>query len=99
MDPYLILGIEESATDEEVRAAYQRLVRSYTPEKSPEIFQKVNRAYKQLENEVARAVYKLRPVELDSDKSLADLIPEMPIVRRRVGVDAWLDDISEVNRG
>ena len=32
MDPYRVLGISESATDEEVTAAYRRLARKYHPD-------------------------------------------------------------------
>ena len=32
MDPYRVLGIAESATDEEVTAAYRRLARKYHPD-------------------------------------------------------------------
>ncbi len=99
MNPYLILGLKEGAGDEEVRSAYQTLVRKYTPENAPKMFQRVNKAYKQLETELARTEYKLWLAPLDDKQPLADLVPEMPVVRKCVGVNAWLDDISGGEHG
>ena len=42
---YEILGLTPDATPAEVKKAYFRLVRQYTPEKSPDMFQKIRRAY------------------------------------------------------
>ena len=51
MDPYRILGVNESATDEEVTAAYRRLARKYHPDlnggspEAEERMKEVNTAY------------------------------------------------------
>lgn len=52
-DPYAILGIEETATDEEVKRAYREQAKSYHPDKqgdfvrahSLEVMKIVNEAY------------------------------------------------------
>ncbi len=55
-DPHVVLGLEPEATKEEIRAAYQRLIKEYHPDKvattAPEIRElaerrtrQINRAY------------------------------------------------------
>lgn len=41
MNPFLILDVTPDSTDEEVRAAYTRLLRKYPPEHFPEEFQMI----------------------------------------------------------
>jgi curved DNA-binding protein CbpA len=43
--PYDILGISEAATNEEIRRAYLQKVRLSPPERDPETFQQVRKAY------------------------------------------------------
>ena len=33
MNPYHVLGVSESATDEEVKAAYRKMVKKYHPDR------------------------------------------------------------------
>ncbi len=48
MNDYEVLGIKESADEKEVKRAYFRLVRQYSPEKDPEKFQQIRQAYENL---------------------------------------------------
>lgn len=59
-DPYKVLGIDPSATDEEVKTAYRKLSRKYHPDaninnpnkdKAEEMFKLVGQAYDQIMNE------------------------------------------------
>ena len=43
--PYDILGISESATENEIRRAYLRMVRLSPPERDPEAFKRIREAY------------------------------------------------------
>jgi DnaJ-class molecular chaperone len=43
--PYDILGISETATSHEIRSAYLEKVRMSPPEKDPEAFQEIRKAY------------------------------------------------------
>lgn len=59
-DPYKVLGIDPSATDDEVKTAYRKLSRKYHPDaninnpnkdKAEEMFKLVGQAYDQIMNE------------------------------------------------
>jgi curved DNA-binding protein CbpA len=54
-DPYTVLGLDRRATAEDVRRAYFRLVRVYTPEAHPEEFKRVRAAYEALRSPLRRA--------------------------------------------
>ena len=45
MNDYQILGIAENADPKEIKRAYFRLVRQYSPETDPERFQEIREAY------------------------------------------------------
>ena len=47
---YEALGLAEGASPAEVKKAYFKLVRKYTPEKNPEEFQKIRQAYEALKD-------------------------------------------------
>jgi curved DNA-binding protein CbpA len=54
-DPYAVLGVGDRATAEEVRQAYFRLVRVYSPEAHPEDFKRIRAAYEALRSPLRRA--------------------------------------------
>jgi curved DNA-binding protein CbpA len=54
-DPYAVLGVDRGATAEEVRRAYFRMARVYTPEAHPEEFKRVRAAYETLRSPLRRA--------------------------------------------
>jgi len=45
---YEILGLQEGADEKEIKRAYFKLVRQFTPEKDPERFQEIREAYENL---------------------------------------------------
>ena len=63
-DPYYVLGIDETATDAEVRAAYRRAARSNHPDMNPhdplagERMRIVQQAYEILGDPARRAAYR-----------------------------------------
>ncbi len=54
MNPFLVLDVALDVSDDEVRAAYQRLVRRYPPERHPRQFQQIQEAYQMLRSERER---------------------------------------------
>ena len=54
LNPYIVLGLPRSATDEEIRRRYLELVRKYPPSRAPERFQLVAQAYEAVKTLAAR---------------------------------------------
>ena len=58
-DPYLLLGVEPSADDETIRAAYLAAIRSCPPERDHERFAQVRAAYEAIAREPDRLAHAL----------------------------------------
>ncbi len=75
LDPYAVLGIDRQAEEAEIKRAYFKLVREYSPEHAPEKFQEIRAAYEQLRAPEIRAqtdLFLLRPPPpLPSQRRLA----------------------------
>jgi curved DNA-binding protein CbpA len=57
MNPYLILRSSPRASDAEIRRAYLDAIRKFPPERQPERFQTISRAYEQIRDEKSRLKY------------------------------------------
>ncbi|MGH8559839.1 MAG: J domain-containing protein [Methylococcales bacterium] len=57
INPFELLKVSESASDEEVRAAYLARVREFPPERAPKQFQVIREAYDRIKTEKARIAY------------------------------------------
>lgn len=63
-NPYTVLGVSETATDEEIRAAYRRLAKKYHPDLNPNDayaaskMNDINVAYDQIKTAEKRAAYR-----------------------------------------
>ena len=60
MSLYEQLGIEPTASQQHIKKAYFRLVRQFTPEKAPDDFIRIRKAYEVLSNEADRTAYDTR---------------------------------------
>ena len=55
-DPYQVLGVSPTASDDEVKAAYRRLAKKYHPDLNPgdeaaaQKMNEINAAYEQIKN-------------------------------------------------
>lgn len=63
LDPYRTLGISIDAGDEAVHQAYLHQIRKYPPERHPQEFKAVRRAYELLETRHKRLQYELFDTE------------------------------------
>jgi curved DNA-binding protein CbpA len=88
-----VLGVTESASDEEIRAAYLKRVKEHPPDRSPEEFERIRDAYETLRDPRRR----MRDMLLAADPSapftflFAGLEPE----RRFVGPNPWLEVLKK----
>lgn len=58
-NPYEVMGLPPTSSEEDVRRAYFRLVREYPPEQDPEQFKRIRAAYDVLRDPVRRAEWDL----------------------------------------
>ncbi|MBM4163524.1 MAG: J domain-containing protein [Lentisphaerae bacterium] len=91
--PYLTLDVPETATDEEVRRAYLQKIRIYSPEQSPDEFQRVCEAYELIKTELARTRLHLFGMRGNNPGApMADLVPKpVTVERHRAGVTLWIE--------
>ncbi len=68
---YEILGIEMDADKKEIKKAYFKLIREYTPEKDPERFQEIRAAYERLMEEAEHPEKKIQ-LEFPADDKFAE---------------------------
>ena len=59
MNPFTVLGLEETADDEAVRAAYLAAVRKSPPDRDPEGFRRIREAYEALQDHERRLALRL----------------------------------------
>ncbi len=74
-EPYAILGLEPTATREEITRAYRKLVRRYPPELNPERFARIRHAYELLSS----LEHRMAEVRKDPEAALETLFPPPPV--------------------
>lgn len=101
-NPYEILGVSETAADSEIRKAYLQRVKAAPPEKAPEEFKKVRKAYgilKDINNRKAldRSLFRsVSDIELDTNvpDDLNELFIERIFQLLLVSSDFYIKDFS-----
>jgi hypothetical protein len=58
-DPFEVLGLDENADDDAIKRRYLALVRAYPPDREPERFQALRRAYEAVRGQRERLERKL----------------------------------------
>ena len=96
MNPFAVLGVDESCDDAAVRAAYLAAVRAHPPDRDPIEFQTIREAYDAIRDEDRRLELRLfGPPPLESLDALVALFPDE---RRHVGPEPWLAVLRETRR-
>ncbi|MBI3326336.1 MAG: J domain-containing protein [Nitrospinae bacterium] len=96
MNPFTVLGLEETADDEAVRTAYLAALRKSPPDRDPEGFRRIREAYETLrDNERRLALRLFGPPPLTN---LEELLDAFPTQRRYVGPGTWLTVLREGRR-
>ncbi len=86
-DPYIVLGLLErkyrgDVDDTSVKKAYLELLRRYPPEREPQRFQEVRKAFELLETRVKRLQYDLFHLTIPDREDLTTaLFPSRPLSR------------------
>ncbi len=72
-DPFAVLGVPPTASEDDVRARYLELVRQHPPESEPEKFQQIHRAYQAASDPllVAKSLLRATP-EIETWRSVLD---------------------------
>ena len=95
-NPFAVLGLEETADDAAIRAAYLAALRASPPDRDPEGFRRIRDAYEALRDTERRLALRLfGPPPLARLEELLDAFPEQ---RHFVGPDPWLEVLRERRR-
>ncbi len=100
--PYEVLGVVETASTEEIRAAYLSKVRQFPPEREPEGFKRVQKAYSVLKDAARRKALDLSVFRRSLDPDSAPVaVPDFGgLFRERVFLlllassDLYVDDFA-----
>jgi len=96
MDPFAVLGLDENADDEAVRAAYLHALRLAPPDRDPEGFRRIREAYEALRDVESRLTLRLfGPAPLND---LNELLEAFPAERHYVGPGPWLQALQGRSR-
>ncbi len=94
---YLVLNVSPDAGDEEIRASYIRMVKTYTPEKHPEMFRRVTEAYDALKDERLRVETRVFGSDRSTnwEEGLRSLIDAVKVVRKRIGLKEIINNLND----
>ncbi len=102
LSPYQVLGISESADDKDIRNAYLQRVKESPPERNPEAFKKIRKAYGILKDANERKKLDMSMFRTDSDiplktgtaETLEDLFSERIFHLLLASSDLYIKDFS-----
>ena len=96
-NPWAVLGLSDSAREEEIRAAYLAKVKEFPPDRFPGEFEQVRDAYETLKQPHQRIALKL--FHADPQRSLTGLLDDHPDPRKFVGPGPWLAALKRGKEG
>ncbi len=91
--PFEILDVPVEADDEEIKSAYLQAVKRWPPEKYPEQFQRVRRAYEKIATHRDRHAFMLFDISLPEPADLLESMMELRGDGSRPPVEGRLRDI------
>jgi DnaJ-class molecular chaperone len=95
-DPFAVLGLDETATDDAIREAYIAAIRASPPDRDPQGFRRIREAYEHLRDPERRVALRLfGPAPLPDLMALADGFAEE---RHHIGPELWLNILREPRR-
>ena len=89
MDPREVLGVNQDAGEEEIRAAYVRKVKEHPPDRTPEEFERIRDAYDSLRD--PRRRMRNRLLSVDPFVPFVSVIELQEPQRQFAGTQPWLD--------
>jgi hypothetical protein len=92
-DPREVLGVNQDAGEEEIRAAYVRKVKEHPPDRSPEEFERIRDAYDSLRD--PRRRMRERLLSVDPLASFVSVVEGNARQRRFAGPQPWLEVLKE----
>jgi curved DNA-binding protein CbpA len=94
-DPYQVLGLPGDSDDEAIRRRYLELVRQFSPERHPEKFAAVRRAYESLRDLNTRLRYRL--FEAGKNETVDAIVEELTCrsTRRRLSLQTLLSALGK----
>ena len=88
MNPFAVLGVDDTADDATVRAAYVAAIRRHPPDRDADGFRRVREAYEAIQDTERRLALRLfGPPPLARLEALLDAFPDE---RHHVGPEPWL---------
>lgn len=90
-DPYVVLGLPADSDDETIRRRYLELVKQFSPERDPEKFAAIRRAYESMRDLETRLRYRL--FDAGKTESIDAILEELACrtTRRRLSLQALLN--------
>jgi curved DNA-binding protein CbpA len=94
-DPHAELGLPADADDETIRRRYLELVKQFSPERDPEKFARIRRAYESLRDLETRLRYRL--FEAGKNESIDSILEDLACRtnRRRLSLQALLSTVQK----
>jgi curved DNA-binding protein CbpA len=94
-DPYVVLGLPADSDDEAIRRRYLELVKQFSPERHPEKFAAIRRAYESLRDLETRLKYRL--FEAGKTESIDAIVEDLKCRtnRRRLSLQALLQAVQK----
>lgn len=98
IDPYETLGLERSATAAQIKQAYFTLVRSYPPEREPEMFKRIRAAYERLRDPEKRSETDMLVLQRWPEPARARKPPRLELSLQQADVIAALRSLTDLER-